>query len=491
MTNKARKYIKAFAAMLCCAAVIFSAVLCAHAASPTYNMSADYKGGKYYENFREVDLVGDGARDTLAIALSQLGYHEGNDDAGRDGLSIDGDRDYVEYNVLYGKLDNNQGNGISYGYYWCASFVNWCLRQAEVSKEASAAAEVSCRRWLAACKDSGIYNEKEGYIPKSADIVFFKEADSAVTSTHMGLVLYCEGDTVYTIEGNTSNGSEFSTNGNYVALKSYSLSSSYIVGYATPKYTRAEGIGELDYSGKTFGAGKYIATADISIYSDNSFTAEIGKIDAFSIFEVERVENNALYINGGCVKAENIKQMTAKNNIRSISYLNSSGKKLYSNQYAERGAEVVITSEIPERSAASFVGWLINGTDEMIAPGDTVVLEDSLELCAIYDDTKPPEDVTETNTAESEEVTTESVSTTVHTTENTTENSTESITEISTEQIEVASESNNPPVSASPTLIGGCAATVGAGYGLIAASLLSGTFLIQKKTNTNKHKDKK
>ena len=268
-----------------------------------------------------------------------------------------------------------------------------------------------------------------------------------------------------------------------MALKSYSLSSSYIVGYATPKYTSAEGIGELDYSGKTFGVGKYIATADISIYSDNSYTAEIGKIDAFSIFEVERVENNALYINGGCVKAENIKQMTAKNNIRSISYLNSSGKKLYSNQYAERGAEVVITSEIPERSSASFVGWLINGTDEMIAPGDTVVLEDSLELCAIYDDTKPPEDVTETNTAESEEVTTESVSTTVHTTENTTENSTESITEISTEQIEAASESNQASVSAPQGLLGGCTSTVGAVYGVATIIAIAAGIFLRKRKN--------
>lgn len=487
MMNKARKYIKIIAAMLCCAAVIFSAVLCAHAASPTYNMSADYKGGRYYENFREVDLVGDGARDTLAIALSQLGYHEGNDDAGRDGLSIDGDRDYVEYNVLYGKLDNNQGNGISYGYYWCASFVNWCLRQAEVSKEASAAAEVSCRRWLAACKDSGIYNEKEGYIPKSADIVFFKEADSAVTSTHMGLVLYCEGDTVYTIEGNTSNGSEFSTNGNYVALKSYSLSSSYIVGYATPKYTRAEGIGELDYSGKTFGVGKYIATADISIYSDNSFTAEIGKIDAFSIFEVERVENNALYINGGCVKAENIKQMTAKNNIRSISYLNSSGKKLYSNQYAERGAEVLITSEIPERSSASFVGWLINGTDEMISPGETFVLSDNVELYAIYDDTRP-EDITETNTAESEEITTEALAVTTASvtnekTERVTENITEGETESFTEQVEIASESNQASVSAPQGLLGGCTSTVGAVYGVATIIAIAAGIFLRKRKN--------
>ena len=108
------------------------------AAEPSYTVSAEYKKSRYYENLQKVPLSGDQAIDTVAIALSQLGYHEGNSNADFGGLNTSGTKDFVEYNVLYGKLDNNQGNGVSYGYYWCASFVNWCLRQARVSKSASA-----------------------------------------------------------------------------------------------------------------------------------------------------------------------------------------------------------------------------------------------------------------------------------------------------------------------------------------------------------------
>ena len=394
-----KKTFKIAIAVVMLIAIVVGTQIAGWAADPTYNMSSDYKNGRYYENFKAVELVGDGARDTLAIALSQLGYHEGNDDGGRNGLSTDGDRDFVEYNVLYGKLDNDQGNGLSYGYYWCASFVNWCLRQAEVSKNASAAAEVSCRRWLSAAKEAGIYSDKDGYIPKSADLIFFKEADSLVSSTHMGIVVYCEENRVYTIEGNTSNGSEFSTNGNYVALKSYPLTSSYIVGYATPNYNVVEGIGELDYSGKTFGAGQYISTDVLTIYSDSTYSAAVGKIEAFTVFDVESVIGNSLYVDGGCIKVENVKQITAENDMRSVAYLNSAGKKIYSNQYAEKGNIVTVTEEIPERSAAAFIGWSTG--DKIIYPGDELALDESIRLYAVYDDTKPPaEQTTESKTLE-------------------------------------------------------------------------------------------
>ena len=479
-------------------AVIMLAELSALAASPTYSMSADYKRGRYYDNFRAVDLCGDGVRDTLAIALSQLGYHEGNDNSGRDGLSADGDRDFVEYNVLYGKLDNNQGNGVSYGYYWCASFVNWCLRQAEVSREASAAAEVSCRRWLSACQSAGICHEKEGYIPQSADIIFFKERDSQVTSTHIGLVLYCEGDTVYTIEGNTSNGSAFSANGNYVALKSYKLSSSYIVGYATPKYNRVEEIGEIDYSGKNFYSGKYITTDELKIYSDNTFNNEIGRIAAFTVFEVERVEGNTLYVDGGAIKAESVRQITSKNNICSVSYLDSRGKKIYDNSYAKTGDTVTVTGEIPERSDAAFLGWTTAGSDVLISPDDELVLDDDIELYAIYDDTKfPIEEVTRPKT---EECTTGAITTSEAYSEQisteteelfSTEEVTEHVTEHVTEQVSDVTESKQDsptPTPALPDMLN-CSGSLSASA-IVAISLSIATAGITFKKKTYK-KDKK
>ena len=481
MKQRLKKIIFSAMTTICLTFTALVSSLPCYAVSPTYNASAEYKGGKYYENLRAVELVGDGARDTLAIALSQLGYHEGVDDSGLDGLSSDGNRDFVEYNVLYGKLDNYQGNGLSYGYYWCASFVNWCLRQAEVTKAESAAAEVSCHRWLSACRTAGIYNKKEGYIPKSADLIFFKDMDSLVSSSHIGLVLYSDGERVYTIEGNTSNGSELSTNGNYVALKSYPLTSSYIVGYATPEYKVAENIGELDYSGATLTAGKYISTEEMTVYSDATLKNASGKIEVYTVFEVERVDGDTLYLkNGGYAKAQSAKQISADCDIRSLSYIGITGKRIYASQYASLGSEVTLTDDVPERSAAAFLGWEMKGSNALLLPGDTIVLNDSIELLAVYEDTYRPS--TEQTEAEVTEATTEPPAT------NTTEELTELISVEDTLEetsIEEPSESESttrsmPTHSGTPISLG-CYSSISVGYGVVAIALLAISTLLRRK----------
>ncbi len=212
----------------------------ARAANETYDMSEQFKSGKFYDNFKKVAISGNGAADTVAVALSQVGYHEGDSDKDLDGFNSEGSRDFVEYNVLYGKLDNKQGNGVSYGYSWCASFVNWCLRQAGVSEECSGGDSfISCWKWRKACIENNIYEEKQGYAPKMGDIIFFKDVYDPtieVDASHVGLVLFSDSTSVYTIEGNTNAKRGFEASGDNVAVKSYSLDSEYIVGYGTPNY---------------------------------------------------------------------------------------------------------------------------------------------------------------------------------------------------------------------------------------------------------------
>ena len=481
MKQRLKKIIFSAMATICLTFTALVSSLPCYAVSPTYNASAEYKGGKYYENLRAIELVGDGARDTLSIALSQLGYHEGFDNSGLDGMSTDGNRDFVEYNVLYGKLDNYQGNGLSYGYYWCASFVNWCLRQAEVTKAESAAAEVSCHRWLSACRNAGIYNEKEGYIPKSADLIFFKDMDSLVSSSHIGLVLYSDGERVYTIEGNTSNGSELSTNGNYVALKSYPLTSSYIVGYATPDYKVAENIGEIDYSGATLTEGKYISTEDMTVYSDATLRSVRGEIEVYTVFEVERVDGELLYLkDGGCAKAQSAKQIGTDCDIRSLSYIGITGKRIYASQYASVGTEITLTEDIPERSAAAFLGWEMKGSNTLLLPGDTVVLNDSVELLAIYEDTYRPS--TEQTEVEVTEAATESADT--DTTEELTEliSVEDTLEDTSTEEpSESESMTKSTPAYSGIPINFGCYSSIGAEYGVVAIALLAISGLLRRK----------
>ncbi len=359
-----------------------------------YGMTSEYKSGRYYQNLASLSLSGDRARDVIAIALSQLGYHEGNSDADFSGEGKDGSRDFVEYNVLYGKLDNDQGNGLSYGYYWCASFVNWCLRQAGIPEEATAGAEVSCQRWINDCKSQGIFVSKGGYIPKEGDIIFFKDKGSSAESTHVGLVRYSDGNNVYTVEGNTSNGSEYSSNGEYVALKSHSLSSSYIVGYASPKYEESKTAHRVDRSGGFFSAGQYISLDELGLSSDEECKTPLNKtIPDHTVFTVTEAVGNALKVshNGveGYVQATDaVVQLTTSKNVYTVNYFNEDGQQIFMSQYCVEGQEKSIYANSPKREKSGFVAWRASGSDKLYSPGDSLgAVNKDVTLTAIWDDT--------------------------------------------------------------------------------------------------------
>ena len=218
---------------ICALAIILltSLWLPAAAAEPVYEFSGAYQSSPYYQNLLACELTGDERYDVLAIAFTQLGYHEGNSDAEMGGANGRGDRNFAEYNRMYGKLDNGEGNGMSYGYSWCAAFVSWCLRHAQVSEEA-AVTEVSCRRmtdWYR--KNSTFYARESGYEPKPGDIIMFHDGDGV--AHHVGLVLGTAGERVYVIDGN---GREES-----VATHDYRRSSRAILGYCVPDYETRPG----------------------------------------------------------------------------------------------------------------------------------------------------------------------------------------------------------------------------------------------------------
>ena len=126
---KTNKILTGLAALAIAATTFTMAV---GAVQPSYTVSDVYQGTLYYDNLLSIELSGDGATDVIAVALSQLGYHEGNSERDFAGGNPSGSRNFVEYNRYHGKLDNNEGNGYSYGYYWCASFSTWCAVQAGI-----------------------------------------------------------------------------------------------------------------------------------------------------------------------------------------------------------------------------------------------------------------------------------------------------------------------------------------------------------------------
>ncbi len=332
------------------------------AVSDGYNMTSSYKSGKYYDNLTRLTLSGDQARDVMAVAMSQLGYHEGDSDGELHGESSTGSRDFVEYNVLYGKLDNEQGNGLSYGYYWCASFVNWCLRMAGVD-EAQSGSEVSCQRWYDDCKTYKLFRSKNGYIPTYGDIVFFKDSGSPFDSTHVGLVRYSDGAYVYTVEGNTSNGSEYSSNGEYVALKKHAMSSSYIVGYASPNYRKNITAHTVDYSGGFLSLGQYISESEIDIFTDSALSSAAGKkIPEFSVFSVKEIVGNTLKVEldgteGYISREAELVQLNTSENIYTVNYYDEDGTMLYLPQYRRSGEQKYTFANKPEKAEHGFAGW--------------------------------------------------------------------------------------------------------------------------------------
>lgn len=263
--------------------------------------SASYEGGSYYEHFEGIPITGNKRKDLIAVALSQLGYQEGDQEGSFSGQAS-GSHNYVEYNFNPGDL------GLGYGgedYPWCASFVSWCLYQSRCTDQGTYEdmarlhpgedgyiwKEISCSQWVRQLMETGYYRpsayEGGGERPRSGDLVFFQKAGRIA---HMGICLYTEGDQLYTIEGNTSDSDELVTNGGGVYLKCYPLSSSYIAGYGVLPYEGGEA--DIDYSGDCPTPGLYISNAVKYLYDSETADRHSGVMNRFTMFQVTEICSN-------------------------------------------------------------------------------------------------------------------------------------------------------------------------------------------------------
>ena len=113
-------------------------------------------------------------------ALGQMGFTEGDDE-------------YTPFGVRYG-----YPNG-----YWCDMFVSWCADEAGIPKEAFPRS-VNCARHCRAFTGLGRYYASASrggtYLPQQGDLVLFHNDSGRIH--HVGLVLYVEDETLFTIEGN-------------------------------------------------------------------------------------------------------------------------------------------------------------------------------------------------------------------------------------------------------------------------------------------------
>lgn len=143
------------------------------------------------------------------------------------------------------------GNRTKYGEYtgtngaaWCHSFVSWCAKQAGIDtnivpKTASTDVGMS---WY---KQKNRFKAKGSYTPKRNDIVYFKTGRS-----HVGIVERVSGNTLYTIEGNSSD---------MVKRRNYSLNEATITGYGIVSlYISSSGGSSADKTNKKSGNKKSV-----------------------------------------------------------------------------------------------------------------------------------------------------------------------------------------------------------------------------------------
>lgn len=131
--------------------------------------------------------------------------------------------------------DNRYGRWYPYNNAdWCAIFVTWAAAQAGVSTDVILKFSYVTTGWEWFEENATVHLKDSDYVPISGDIIFFK-SDGRLS--HVGIVLGLsdDGNSVITMEGNTTNDLGYYGNG-HANIKTRSLSGTYVYGYAVPNY---------------------------------------------------------------------------------------------------------------------------------------------------------------------------------------------------------------------------------------------------------------
>lgn len=164
----------------------------------------------------------------IAVAENEVGYLEKKSNKDLNSKTANaGKANYTKYGKWIG----------ANGDYWCASFLSWIFYKAFGN---DLGRKLLCGTFSAACETIR-QNFKNKYqyktVPTAGDVVFFSGTRHS-GANHIGLVYKVADDKIYTIEGNTSGGSDVIDNGGGVAKKSYKVTNSKILGYGRPPYNQ-------------------------------------------------------------------------------------------------------------------------------------------------------------------------------------------------------------------------------------------------------------
>ena len=170
------------------------------------------------------------AKQLVAIAEAEIGYHEKATNANLDSKTANGgNKNYTKYAKDLYKAGYYNGNKQSFD--WCDTFTDWCFYQlCGRNKDKAEYLECQTGNLGAGCGFSLKYYKAAGRFdktPKVGDQIFFKYSNDDSTADHTGIVVRVTDKLVETIEGNS---------GNEVKRKVYQRNDKTIIGYGHPRY---------------------------------------------------------------------------------------------------------------------------------------------------------------------------------------------------------------------------------------------------------------
>ena len=197
-------------------------------------VSKYYKKSKFYKRLMALKLSGTTRQNVMAIAETQVGYHEGNKLSQLTGTNKKGSGNYTEYGYVYGI----QGA-------WCAMFVNWCARENETSTKVvpKYCRVMDYRNFYQKQKRYYTWSKTKGgkgkYLPKAGDMIYYTTYPGA-SSQHIGYVKSCKVKgskiTIVTTEGNSSDECRHKTYTLRTKSNGRIAAGWYIHGFSSPKY---------------------------------------------------------------------------------------------------------------------------------------------------------------------------------------------------------------------------------------------------------------
>lgn len=171
----------------------------------------------------------------IQVAKAEVGYLEkkdGNLAYLYDKKANAGSANYTKYGYEMHKL---YPSVMDIGQPWCDAFVDWCFMTAYGVANARKLLGGEFDDYTVASAD--LYKKAGAWhtSPKVGDQIFFRNS-SRICHTGIVVDVVKASNTVVTVEGNTSSGTEVISNGGAVCQKYYSMANSRIAGYGRPAY---------------------------------------------------------------------------------------------------------------------------------------------------------------------------------------------------------------------------------------------------------------